>query len=110
MPPEMNAKGEEFMRMLSAIAVNGLASAVRRGVRTLTQPARGRAGLKANPLRKFIAAGPSDPEVAAWMSAHAQARKENFFRWCRRFPPTPLRRLLKYADWLRRGHYVRRQG
>ena len=51
----------------------------------LTRPAEGRAGLETHPLRKFIAIGADDPEVAAWMSTHAQARKQNFFRWCRRF-------------------------
>ena len=73
------------MRKLPAIALDEPASAARRRVenRTLT-PARDRADLETNPLRKFIASGADDPEVAAWMSAHAQARKQNFFRWCRR--------------------------
>jgi hypothetical protein len=86
MPPEMIAM-MTIMRKLPAIALDESARAVRRGVenRTLSRPARGQGGLETNPLRKFIAIGADDPEVTAWMSAHAQAREQNFFRWCRRF-------------------------
>ena len=66
------------MRKLPASALDKSASAVRRGVesRTLSRHARGQAGLETHPLRKFIATGAGDPEVAAWMSAHAQAQAE----------------------------------
>ena len=73
------------MRTLPPIAWDQLVGAVRRRVENRWRPARGRAGLETNPLRKFIATGADDREVADWMSAHAQARKQNFLRWCRRF-------------------------
>ncbi len=68
------------------------------------------AGLEAEPLRKVIATGADDKEVAAWMSAHAKAPRENFLRWCRRFRANPLWRLLEFEDWLHRRRYVRTQG
>ena len=68
------------------------------------------AGLEAEPLRKVIATGADDKEVAAWMSAHAKAPRENFLRWCRRFRANPLWKLLEFEDWLHRRRYARTQG
>jgi hypothetical protein len=58
------------------------------------------AGLEAEPLREFIATGAGDAEVAAWMSAHAQAPREKIIQWGRRFRMNPLWRLLDFEDRL----------
>ena len=57
-------------------------------------------GLKADPLREFLATGADDNEVAEWMSAHAKAPREKIIRWGRRFRMNPLWRLLELEDWL----------
>ena len=57
-------------------------------------------GLKADALREFIATGADDNEVAAWMSAQADAPREKIIRWGRRFRGNPLWRLLEFEDWL----------
>ena len=84
MPVQDGRKDHYFMRTPSN-ASGEPASAKRRKVknRTVPQIAREQAGLPAN-LLKFIAVGAGDSAVAAWMAARAQARKQNFFRWCRR--------------------------
>jgi hypothetical protein len=68
------------------------------------------AGLEAEPLRKFVATGADDKEVAAWMGAHAKASRNDFLRWCRRFQANPLWRFLTVEDWLHRRRCAGKQG
>ena len=65
------------------------------------------AGLEAESLREFIATGADDHEVAAWMSAHARASKQEIIDWGRSFRTNPLWRLLEFEDWLHRRRHRR---
>ena len=84
--PAQDGRNDHYLMRTPSNASGEPAIAKRRKVksRTVPQIARNQAGLPANLLRKFIAVGAGDSEVAAWMAARAQARKQNFFRWCRR--------------------------
>jgi quercetin dioxygenase-like cupin family protein len=63
----------------------------------------------AQPLRTFLATGADNQEVAAWMAARANARKEQFFRWCRRLQANAGFRILEVEDWLDRRRSTRKQ-
>ena len=73
------------MRILSGIAVDEPARSVQLKLENpaLTRPARGDGTGKRTRCECSLE-GADDPEVTAWMRARAQARKQNFFRWCRR--------------------------
>ena len=58
------------------------------------------AGLDAEALRKFVATGASDADIAAYMRAHAQKPPAKIAAWGRRFRLNPLLRLLDLDDWL----------
>jgi hypothetical protein len=56
--------------------------------------------LNADALRKFVATGASDAEVAAWMTQNVAAPQSEITDWSRRFLANPLWRLLDLEDWL----------
>jgi len=56
--------------------------------------------IDAEALRKFIATGANDTEVAAWMSQNAAAPQRKIADWSRRFLANPLWRLLDLEDWV----------
>ncbi|CAN5565477.1 hypothetical protein BH20VER3_BH20VER3_20600 [soil metagenome] len=60
------------------------------------------AGLEADPLRKYIATGANDDEVAAWIAGHSHTPIEKITSWGRRFRANPLWYLLELDDWQHR--------
>lgn len=66
-------------------------------------------GLDAEALRKFIATGATDAEVAVWMSQNAASTQKKVTDWSKRFLANPLWRLLDLEDWLHVRAFGRKQ-